>query len=274
MKTTNRPTREERTAQALATLEAGIDAITSTDAYADYLRTLARFHTYSWGNALMILQQRPDASRVAGYEAWKTFGRQVRKGEQGIRILVPHVAKHTNDAGDEERTVRGFGVGYVFDITQTEGDELPSGPQPQDLTGSSVIADTVYSAAITYLEREGLTFRRQNTKPAHGFYNPRLRLVAVDEDLATDQATKTLVHELAHYAADHRKSQNVTDVETVAESVAFVVLDHFGLDTSGYSFAYVAHWGANREVLKRNLSTIQKTAHALIDAFTPGPDAA
>ena len=122
----------ERVSAALATLERGIDGILDSQSFADYLATMARFHHYSAGNILLIHLQQPDATQVAGYQRWKQLGRQVKLGEKGIKILVPHARKVSDEETDEEQViVRSFGLGSVFDISQTEGKPLPEPPVAQ-----------------------------------------------------------------------------------------------------------------------------------------------
>jgi hypothetical protein len=117
---------------------------------------------------------------------------------------------------------------------------------------------------MRFVEGEGVTVEREELTRAHGYYAPGERRIALGSHLTGDQRTKTLAHEAAHFVADHRGWINREDAETVAESVAFVVLKHYGIDASDYSFAYVAGWAQDRAVVKRNLDAIQQTAHALI----------
>jgi antirestriction protein ArdC len=258
--------REERLKDALQTLEHGIDSILSSEEFASYLQTLARFHSYSFGNVLLIRAQRPDATRVAGYRKWLELGRQVKKGEQGIKILVPY--KHKGPIAEEAEghsvVVRGFGVGTVFDVSQTEGDPLPDPPAVERIDGASDRGMRLLVDLLDYLELQNVPVARENTKPANGYFDPRRRHVALDVDLDGDQATKTLTHEACHVMAGHTLGMNSQDVETVAESTAFVVLSHYGIDSSGYIFPYVAGWAQDRATLKRNLGAVQGTAHRII----------
>jgi antirestriction protein ArdC len=266
------PSREERVHNAIETLEHGIDSILTDEGFAAYLTTLAQFHQYSFGNVMLIRMQRPDATRVAGYRKWQELGRQVRKGEAGIKILVPHLQriKPETETGEEipdVRRPRGFGVGTVFDVAQTDGEPLPEPPRPGELSGSSEHSAALTAGVMQFLREQGVPVVREDTRPAHGYYDPMTRTIGLDERLEGDQEAKTLVHEAAHFVANHTLGMDTRDAETVAESAAFVVLNHAGIDSSGYSFAYVAHWAQDRAVLKRNLDTIQKTAHHLIDAL-------
>src|SRR5579862_6718561 len=121
---------DDRIKQALETLEQGIDVITSSETFAAYLTLLSKLHSYSAQNALLIYLQRPDASMIAGYRRWQELGRQVKKGEKGITILVPYKRKRPPETEEEEERVilSGFGIGHTFDVSQTEGAPLPEPP--------------------------------------------------------------------------------------------------------------------------------------------------
>jgi antirestriction protein ArdC len=260
------PTREERLQDTLQTLERGIDSILTSETFASYLKALSRFHSYSFGNVLLIRAQRPDATRVAGYWKWLELGRQVKKGEQGIKVLVPFKHKATTAEEDETSAfvVKGFGVGTVFDVAQTEGDPLPDPPAVDPISGASDRGMRLFADLLDYLELQNVPVTRETTKPANGYFDPKRRRVALDVDLDSDQATKTLTHETCHVVAGHTLGMNSQDVETVAESAAFVVLNHYGIDISGYTFPYVAGWAQDRVILKRNLGAVQQTAHRII----------
>ena len=263
----------ERVNAALASLEQGIDGILDSQSFAAYLATMAKFHSYSAGNILLITLQAPEASRVAGYQRWKQLGRQVKLGEKGIKILVPHVKKQTDEeTGEEERIVRGFGLGTVFDIKQTDGKPLPEPPIAREIRESSDAGVALFGHLMRFAEGEGVAVEHEELEHGYGYYAPGERRIALGSHLVGDQRTKTLAHEAAHFVADHRGWTTREDAETVAESVAFVVLNHYGIDTSGYSFAYVANWAQDRAVVKRNLDAIQQTAHAVI-AGIEGSDA-
>jgi N-terminal domain of anti-restriction factor ArdC len=258
--------REERLKDALQTLEHGIDSILTSDGFASYLRTLARFHSYSFGNVVLIRAQRPDATRVAGYRKWLELGRQVKKGEQGIKILVPFKHKATVGPEDDEDNVvvKSFGVGTVLDVAQTDGDPLPDPPTVEHIGGASDRGMRLFVDLIDYLELQNVPVTRETTKPANGYFDPMRRRVALDVDLDGDQATKTLTHEASHVVASHTLGMDSRDVETVAESAAFVIMNHYGIDSSGYTFPYVAGWAQDRTILKRNLGAVQQTAHRII----------
>ena len=261
--------RHERYREVLATLEHGIAGIVTSDGFARYLRCMARFHAYSPNNIALILAQSPDATRVAGYRAWQALGRQVRRGERGIRIIVPHRTRVApEEEGQEMIVISGFGVGTVFDLAQTVGEPLNAPPLLGALFGDTTVAAWVRGELIGWLQGQGVTLTRRDTGRANGYYLPRTREIAVHRDLAGLRELKTLMHEAAHFAADHVGGVKWEDAETVAESTAYVTLAHFGLDTSGYSFGYVAGWAGDMAVFRRNLASIQQTAHTLILAVT------
>ena len=261
----------ERVNAALSTLEQGIDGILESQSFGDYLATMARFHQYSAGNILLIHLQNAEASQVAGYQRWKQLGRQVKFGEKGIKILVPHARKVSDEkTGEEQVIVHSFGLGTVFDISQTEGKPLPEPPVAREIRESSDAGVALFGHLLRFVEGAGITVTREELEHGHGYYAPTRRQIALGSHLTGDQRTKTLAHEAAHFVADHRGWINREDAETVAESAAFVVLNHYGIDASDYSFAYVAAWAQNHQVFKRNLDAIQRTAHALIAGIEGG----
>jgi len=260
---------DEKMRDALATLEQGIAAVLDGDGFARYLAALARFHMYSPNNVALIHAQCPAATRVAGYRAWQALGRQVKKGERGIRIVVPHRVRvaPAEDGGQDVQMITGWGVGFVWDIDQTIGEPLAAPPIHGALTGDATVAAMVREELTGWLRREGVTLVWKETGRANGYYLPRTREIAIHHDLTGVPELKTLVHEAAHFAADHCGGVRWEDAETVAEGAAYTVLSHFGLDTSGYSFGYVAHWARDVAVVRRNLAAIQQVAHRLIVAI-------
>jgi len=260
---------DEKMRDALATLEWGIAAILDGEEFARYLTTLARFHMYSPNNVAMIHAQSPVATRVAGYRAWRALGRQVKKGERGIRIVVPHRVRvaPAEDGGQDVQMITGWGVGFVWDVDQTIGEPLAAPPIHGALTGDATVAAIVREELTGWLRREGATLVWKETGRANGYYLPRTREIAIHHDLTGVPELKTLVHEAAHFAADHCGGVRWEDAETVAEGAAYTVLSHFDLDTSGYSFGYVAEWARDLAVVRRNLAAIQQVAHRLIVAI-------
>lgn len=250
---------------ALARLEAAIGEIHDSETFRRYLEVQARFHRYSWGNTLLILLQRPDATQVAGFHAWRKLGRFVKKGEKGIAIVVPHVRrKQANSGEDEKERVTGFGTGYVFDVSQTDGEPLPAVEVPV-LDGED--GQELYDRLADLAAAEGVSLVRRPAEamPAGvmGYYTPSERSIVVAE-ASPLQMTKTLAHELGHHytgLTDASRSEH----ETIAESVAYVVCAHHGLDTGARSFPYVATWSRDPVVFKQALATIQRVSAELID---------
>jgi antirestriction protein ArdC len=266
----------EQTMQNLAErLAAAVAAIQDSEAFKAYLRAQAQFHRYSFRNTLLILSQCPHATRVAGYEAWRMLGRQVRKGETGIRIYAPVQYKVRNADGDEggegdEQTRTGFRAVAVFNVSQTDGDELP------DFTVNNLVGEDgaeLYDALTRIAEADGLTITYTPPKKgsnANGTYLPNKQAIYIKEQ-ARFQMTKTLAHELAHHLDPRLAEATGAEQETVAEGVAYLVLAHFGLDSSDYTFRYIAGWNGNqdgRETLTRCMERIQKIARTLIDQAT------
>ncbi len=218
---------QERMQQALALLEEGIAGILDSESFAGYLRAMSRFHHYSAHNVALILAQCPDATRVAGYRAWQQLGRQVRKGEKGLVILVPLVSRVKGDGESEadeqdERVVTRFGVGYVFDVAQTDGEPLPEPPAVQAITEATDRGAALWEALAGWLTAQGVALEVRDCGRPNGSYAPATRTIVVHARLVgTDQATKTLAHEAAHFVAEHHCSLPREDAETVAEGAAY-----------------------------------------------------
>ena len=288
--------RYERVKEITDQLEKGISDLFESDRYKNWLTTMSRFHDYSLNNTLLIAFQKPDATLVAGYSAWKKqFGRQVRKGEKAIRILAPtpyrqkiKVEKLDPVTGRPMKDADGkivtetqevlhpaFKVVNVFDVSQTEGRELPS-IGVDELTGDVRNFDMLFEA----LKRScpvPIAFE-QIRSGAKGYYHLKENRIAVQKDMSQLQTVKTVIHEMAHQKlhainpesekpADEGKSRNSKEVE--AESVAYTVCRRFGLDTSDYSFAYIAGWSRDKDTpeLKASLKTIREVASEMIDSI-------
>jgi antirestriction protein ArdC len=272
--------RERRTSEpasdpvsaSLLQLEKAVEGIQSSDAFRAYLTAQARFHHYSWGNVLLILAQRPDATRVAGYRTWQSLDRQVKRGEKAIRIIAPaYYKKKERDeqtGEDIEKQVPFFRSASVFDVSQTDGASLPEIPVPVlDSEAGSELYARLEGVALT----EGLrvtigheSFLQRATMM--GFYERDNRAIYLRE-AAQLQKTKTLAHELAHHFAGHQVSGS--ESETEAEAVSYVVLAHHGLDSGERSFPYIATWSQDKAVLKAALATIQTLSTAIIDKLNP-----
>lgn len=283
----------ERLAELTERLERGIWELYDSGQYAAYLSAMSKFHHYSFANALLILLQCPTASRVAGFHTWKKeFGRQVKRGEKGIQILAPcpvrqYVWQEAKDpqTGQPIRnpdgtpkmetriaTVTRFKVAYVFDVSQTEGRALPA-LSVSELTGDVENFQAMYdglAADSPVPVTEGFV-----PGEAKGYYSPSEGRIVLRHGMSQVQTLKTLVHEIAHaklhdpekISPEERKARQEKEVE--AESVAYVVCQYFGIDTSDYSFGYVAGWSRGKELaeLKASLDAIHSTAGEIISAL-------
>lgn len=257
-------------------LEEGTEAILTSEGFSAYLRMMARFHAYSFNNVILIHTQKPDATAVSSYDRWQEFGRQVKKGEKGIKIFFPMFAiveRENPDTGEMERVrkVRSFGIGNVFDVSQTEVDPLPKTPSIVEDVGVTDASQAVNLRLSRFLIDEGV---RMESLPiageARGFWDPvHNRIVIRSDDTSPFSITRTgtLVHEAAHREAGHRGHVDRRDAEAVAEGSAYVVLQHFGIDTGQKSFPYIAGWARDKDVLRRNLNEIQTIATQIISVI-------
>lgn len=263
---------EERKAKLEAAhdmLVAKIHELTRSDEWLAMLRTAARFHSYSWRNCLMILAQRPDATRVAGYKTWQNLGRQVRKGEPGIKIWAgfEYTAEDEDQLDDDGQprkiTRTGYRIEHVWDISQTDGEELPD-VAPQLLTGAA--PERLWDVLAAQIGGFGYELRRETvpgSPSANGAVTGAERVVRVRPDLAEAAAVKTLAHELGHIRCGHADGSCTnprSQREVEAESVAFLVCEAFGLDTSAYTVAYVAGWAPTG----KELETVSATADVVV----------
>ena len=272
----------ERVKSVLDKLETGVKAVFESDAYVNYLKFLSGFHDYSANNMILILMQKPDASLVAGYGDWvKKYHRYVKKGERGIRILAPapyktKMGKEVIDEDGAARTVEveirvpAFKIVTCFDVSQTEGEPLPSyGVTELDGTakGYATFWDALVDIAPCPIGFEDIP------GTAHGYYHLTECRIAIQSGMGQVQTLKTGIHEIAH-ATLHTLPEDGKPIdrrtrEVQAEAVAYVVCEHYGLDTSDYSFAYIAGWSKGRDVpeLKASLEMICTTAHEMIAAI-------
>jgi len=268
-------------------LEQGVKDIFTSEMYTKYLLTMSKFHNYSFNNTLLIAMQRPDATLVAGYNAWKNkFNRYVKKGEKGIQIIAPAPVKEReerekidkdtgltvlNENGEPEievveRVIPRFRVTTVFDYAQTDGEPLPTlevnelTARVKDYTLLKEAIEQVSPVPIRFGEIEG---------SAKGYYSHMDKEICVRADMGESQTIKTMIHEVAHamlHDSDQMKQRgeekDQLTKETEAESIAFTVCSALGIDTSDYSFPYVASWASGKELkeLKDSMDTIRLTA--------------
>ena len=278
-------------------LEQGIKELFDSERYKEYLRVMSKFHNYSFNNTLLIAMQKPDASLIAGFNAWKNnFQRNVMKGEKGIKILAPSPFKIKQEmekidpatqkpvigadgkpvTEEKEITIPAFKVVSVFDVSQTEGKEIPNLAVDM-LTGDVERFKDVF-AALEKTSPVPIGFEKIEGG-AHGYYHLEEKRIAIDEGMSEFQTLKTAIHEIAHAKLhDIDLNASVTEQtdrpdrrtrEVQAESVAYAVCQHYGLDTSDYSFGYVAGWSSGRELdeLKSSLETIRSAAAEIINSI-------
>lgn len=277
-------------------LEQGIKELFESERFKEYLRTMSKFYNYSFNNTLLIAMQKPEATYVAGYTSWqRNFDRQVMKGEKGIKILAPAPYKAQEERekidpltqkpviGADGKAVTetvevlrpAFKVVSVFDVSQTDGKELPD-----------IIVDELkgtvenYEAFLDALRQESPVPISFEDIPggAKGFFSPVESRIAIQEGMSEIQTVKTAIHEIAHAklhavkpdekaAPEDKKDRHTKEVE--AESVAYTVCQRYGIETSDYSFGYIAGWSSGKETkeLKSSLDTIRKTAAEMIEGI-------
>ena len=284
-------TEKQRVQELTDKLEQGLQDLFNSDSYRNYLSTMSKFHNYSFNNTLLIAMQKPDATLVAGYKAWqKNFERHVNKGEKAIRILAPapYKIKEERDKIDPvtqellldkdgnpqkeevEITIPAFRAVSVFDVAQTDGKPIPELAAKEllsDVEGYQDMIHAVEAISPVPIELEEIA------GDSKGYYDREAKRIAVQENMSESQTLKTMIHEVAHSKLHSkeveqdeqmRKDRNTKEVE--AESVAYTVCQHFGIDTSDYSFGYIAGWSSGRDTkeLRSSMDTIRRTASELI----------
>lgn len=259
-------------------LEQGVKAVFQSDQYRKYLTCMSKLHQYSVGNSILIMMQKPDASMIAGYTSWeKNFGRHVNAGEKAIRILAPapykkEIEEKNPDTGETEKkevTLTAFRPAFVFDVSQTFGDPIPS-LGPDELKGNVDHYQDLYEA-IRRTSSVPVSEGAMSNPNVKGYFDPGGKKIVIREGMDPLQTVKTALHELAHselHTVEKMLEQykDVHQRETEAESVAYVVSRALGLDTSEYSFPYLAVWSTGKAVkeLKASLETIRQTSDRLI----------
>jgi antirestriction protein ArdC len=270
MTSSNGTDRVERVRELQRQLESQVAELVSGDGWARMLETAARFHRYSANNVMLILCQRPYASRVAGYQTWRSLGRQVRKGEHGIQILAPCKYKFEDEDGNEHMAIRGFTTATVFDISQTDGDEIAD-VRPEMLSGEAPIG--LWAGLAKQVAEAGFMLARGDCGGANGVTRYDSRTVTVRADVDDAQACKTLCHELGHIFLDHEHDIRSLGcrgrLEVEAESVAYIVSHAMGLASNTYSLPYVAHWAnGDAAVIRQTAERVVRVAGAILDALS------
>lgn len=291
-------TQKDKLEEITDKLKQGVKDIFSSDKYKEYLSVMSKFHHYSPRNVLLILMQKPDASMIAGYGSWqRNFKRQVNRGEKGIKIISPSPYTTQKEVPLTDRqtgqpifrpdgtpmtqlidvTIPSYKVTNVFDVSQTSGEPLPS--LGVDELHGNIDNYKNFMAALEKVSPVPIGFEKIEGS-ANGYFNPTEQRIAVREGMSELQTVKTLIHEIAHaklhnttpdefskLPPEEQKDRHTKEVE--AESTAYTVCQHYGIDTSDYSFGYVAGWSSDKDApeLNASLKTIQKTAHEIIGSI-------
>ena len=277
----------------MQSLESGVEELFTSNRYQEFLKTMAKFHNYSFNNTMLIAMQRPDATLVTSYKNWQSMGRQVMKGEKGITIiaLAPYKKMKEKEVLDEnqrpimgtdgkpkteqvEVTVPHFKAVTVFDIAQTSGEPIQT-LAPELLTAAVQDFDS-FMQAIQKISPVPIRFDEIDGN-ANGYYHNADKEIVIKKGLSESQTLKTAIHETAHAKLHDKEIMESLGVEkdrltkeVEAESVAYCVCSSFGLDTSDYSFPYIAGWSSSREMkeMKASMDVIRKTAGEMIDQLT------
>lgn len=287
-------TQQEKLKEITDNIEHGIKDVFSSEKYTQYLQTMSQFHSYSLNNTILISMQNPDATRVASFNKWKdNFERHVKKGEKGIKIIVPSPYKTKTQVNKldpktkkpildkngspqtetVERETVAFKIATVFDVSQTEGKELPS--IATTLTGDVEQYEDFFKA-LEKVSPVPISFEKIGKNSVKGYFSLTEQRIVLGEGASELQSIKTLIHEIAHsklHNADkdilpsqHELNSSRSTQEVEAESIAYTICQYYGLDTSEYSFGYIAAWSSDKELsdLKSSLTTINKTSSELI----------
>lgn len=258
------------TAKELFTsIEQGITTFADSDRYKTFLKVMSKFSKYSCNNILLISMQMPNATLLAGANAWRTkFGRFVKKGEKGLSILAPVLKKHPNTKNEDdepenpsEKKLMGFRVVHVFDVSQTEGKPLPH--LTSELTSDVVDFNNLLDA-LREIAQIPVVYQ-SSLGGAYGMFSRTNNCIYIKEGLGQLQQIKTLIHEIAHSRLHSEDSTERDAAEVEAESVAYAVCAHIGLDTSDYSFGYLTSWSkGDTKILQQSFSRIYSATKQII----------
>lgn len=255
---------KDKLAKLIAALASDTDEARQSELFSAYLRMCGAFHNYSWHNCGLIFSQKPDASRIAGFQTWKKLGRHVLAGSKGIAIFAPMTFKekgNTEDGAEQESTRVWFRVVYVFDISQTAGEPLPE--LPSDCTGDG---ESLCPRLLAYAAGKGITVEtRRIDGTAKGYASDKGTRIALSDSLTSADRAAVLIHEISHCLLHFGQSKpNLKQRELEAEATSFVVASHFGLNPE--SKFYLASYGVKASDLLESLPVIQQTAAEIISA--------
>lgn len=279
-------TKDTDVSQLLEELKTGVKEFMTSEKYQEYLDFQSSLYNYSFNNCILIAMQKPEASMIGSFNFWKNNNRYVNKGEKGIKIIAPNTSKRkvdipTYDVNNKpiidkdgksvtdtvERTViTGFRLVSVFDVSQTSGEPLPN--ILKELSGNSSEAEKLIET-IKKVSSVPINFEEIRSG-AKGYYSPKESKIVINENMSNDQTAKTLIHEYTHSKLHNDLTEYNLDrsaAEIQAESTAYVVSKHFGLDTSEYSFAYVTSWANGKDLaeLQNTLKVINDTSKIIIN---------
>ena len=281
---------QEKIKVALNRIEDCLATINTDEDWLKFLSFQAQFYNYSFGNAMLIFSQNPNATYVKGYKAWNQLGRYVKKGSKGLAILAPCIRKvevfkepenknlyHDEEAEKEIRkVVSGFRIAYVYDIADTDGDDSMLPVLVTGLAGNSEQEKEIYERLFGVISKEHCVQEVLGTA-SKGSFNLETKVISIRDDLEYLQKIKTLLHEYAHLLDFQMHPED--DIsrnrrELIAESVAFIVSLRLGLDTSRYSMSYIKSWLKDKEELKIIADSVQRIAYTIITELAESSDSA
>ena len=281
---------QEKIKAALERIDNSLAAINTDEDWLKFLCFQAQFYNYSFGNAMLIFSQNPNATYVKGYKAWNKLGRYVKKGSKGLAILAPCIRKvevfkepenknlyHDEEAEKEvKKVLSGFRIAYVYDIADTDGDDSMLPVLVTGLAGNGEQEKEIYERLFAVISKEHCVHEVSGTA-SKGSFNLETKVISIREDLEYLQKIKTLLHEYAHLLDFQMHPED--DIsrnrrELIAESVAFIVSLRLGLDTSRYSMSYIKSWLKDKEELKIIADSVQKIAYTIITELAESSDSA
>ena len=281
---------QEKIRQALECIENGLENINTDEEWLKFLSFQSLFYNYSFGNTMLIFAQKPEATYVKGYKAWNKLGRYVKKGSKGIQILAPcfrkvqdfkepaNKAEYQYAEGEKEtkRELCGFKTTYVFDIQDTDGSDEHLPVLIKGLSGNSVEEQQIYESLKAFISTEHEVQEVRGTV-SKGSFNLLTGVICVREDMEYLQKIKTIIHEYAHavdFQLHPEEDISRNRRELIAESVAFIVSQRLGLDTSSYSMSYIKSWLTDKKELKIVADAVQKVSARIISNLAESSDSA
>lgn len=255
-----------------------VESFKNTDKYLAFLKFASSTKCYSGTNTMLLFMQKPDVTYVKGFKAWNKFGRQVKAGEKALYIFAPLIGKKKDKNGEEldETVCYGFRPIPVFDISQTEGDEITTAASLVNKLEGNIDNFDELVKKVSSATTASVTFEKESMGGEKGYYNPQANKIVVNTDGNSEfQQLKTLCHEVAHSILHNKEAQQLTTFtstqkECEAESVAYVVMHSLGYDTEDYSLGYLAGWeGLEKDVIKKSVNRISSCANLILSKVQP-----